>query len=175
MWVIRELREQYTRSQMTHLYSSCRSACLSATWRFRDALLHSTLPHSWQVNSFFADWVFREFKVSPVIEVSTETQQCTSCSCNPHTLKSLSPNNPKGCDASCKTSLFLFLSLSLSLSLSLTLSFCSINDVFLFSFLGFFLSLQPCYVLSVISKPSTMSEVLFNVNRFVCSNTTGVQ
>lgn len=63
---------------MTHLYSSCRSACLSATWRFRDALLHSTLPHSWQVNNFFADWVFREFKVSPVIEVSTETQQRTS-------------------------------------------------------------------------------------------------
>lgn len=63
---------------MTHLYSSCRSACLSATWRFRDALLHSTLPHSWQVNNFFADWVFREFKDSPVIEVSTETQQRTS-------------------------------------------------------------------------------------------------
>lgn len=63
---------------MTHLYSSCRSACLSATWRFRDALLHSTLPQSWQVNNFFADWVFREFKFSPVIEVSTETQQRTA-------------------------------------------------------------------------------------------------
>jgi len=74
---------------MTHLYSSCRSACLSATWRFRDALLHSTLPHSWQVNNFFADWVFREFKVSPVIEVSTETQQRTShAAAHPHnTLK----------------------------------------------------------------------------------------
>lgn len=70
---------------MTHLYSSCRSACLSATWRFRDALLHSTLPHSWQVNNFFADWVFREFKVSPVIEVSTETQQRTShAAAHPH-------------------------------------------------------------------------------------------
>ena len=137
MWVIRELREQYTRSQMTHLYSSCRSACLSATWRFRDALLHSTLPHSWQVNSFFADWVFREFKVSPVIEVSTETQQCTSCSCNPHTLKSLSPNNPKGCDASCKTSLFLFLSLSLSLSHSLFLFHQRCFSVFFPWFLSF--------------------------------------
>mgnify|MGYP004580482801 CR=1 FL=1 len=119
MWVIRELREQYTRSQMTHLYSSCRSACLSATWRFRDALLHSTLPHSWQVNSFFADWVFREFKVSPVIEVSTETQQCTSCSCNPYTLKPYPPIIQKD-DASCKTSLFLSFSLSLTLTLSLS-------------------------------------------------------
>jgi len=74
---------------MTHLYSSCRSACLSATWRFRDALLHSTLPQSWQVNSFFADWVFREFKFSPVIEVSTETQQRTAhAAAHPqHTLK----------------------------------------------------------------------------------------
>lgn len=68
---------------MTHLYSSCRSACLSATWRFRDALLHSTLPHSWQVNSFFADWVFREFKVSPGIEVSTCEVPAKSGGCNP--------------------------------------------------------------------------------------------
>lgn len=68
---------------MTHRYSSCRSACLSATWRFREALLQSTLPHSWQVKSFLADGVFSEFNVSPGMEASTETQQCTSCS-TPH-------------------------------------------------------------------------------------------
>lgn len=37
------------------------------------------------MNNFFGDGVFREFKVSPVIEVSTETQQRTShAAAHPH-------------------------------------------------------------------------------------------
>lgn len=40
---------------MTHRYSSCRSACLSAMCRLRDAFEHSTLPHSWQVNTFLGE------------------------------------------------------------------------------------------------------------------------
>lgn len=55
MCVMSEFREQYTRSQMTQRYSSCRSACLSAMCRFRDALEHNTLPHSWHVNTFLGD------------------------------------------------------------------------------------------------------------------------
>ncbi|GJQ73342.1 hypothetical protein Trydic_g13711 [Trypoxylus dichotomus] len=50
-----EFREQYTRSQMTQRYSSCRSACLSAMCRLRDAFEHNTLPHSWHVNTFLGD------------------------------------------------------------------------------------------------------------------------
>lgn len=40
---------------MTQRYSSWRSACLSAMCRFRDAFEHSTLPHSWHVNTFLGD------------------------------------------------------------------------------------------------------------------------
>ncbi|GBP15997.1 hypothetical protein EVAR_94345_1 [Eumeta japonica] len=55
MCVISEFREQYTLSHIEHLYSSCRSACLSAMCLFSDAFEHNTFPHRVHVNNFLPE------------------------------------------------------------------------------------------------------------------------